>query len=292
MGKPSLSIADQHAKITLLGLADTPPALHRALASVGYFRLSGYWRYFQVQPSQGVNRFEPGANIASIMDCYHSDAALRNLLMEGLAEVEVAARAVLVAKLCKAGGSGDEYLDPKTYDAAYDAKGNSLTNALLRDIHSDIDRSKERHVRHHRDKGTAVPLWVATEALSFGVLSRMYGLLADQAQRDFIAKRFGYTSSNDFSTNLRAVSVFRNVCAHHGRIWNRTIAQDVPKILPFLVEKSLIRMNYDKTPWGVISVVVDFVNRVRGHNGFSAEVSTLVPRSGIYWDGLISPSTK
>ena len=151
-------------------------------------------------------------------------------------------------------------------------------------------------MRHyHSKKPDAIPLWVATEALSFGIISRMYGLLQDDGVRDAIAAIFGYDSglnSAQFATNLRAIVVFRNVCAHHSRIWNRQIRQDVPKIFKGLIEHGMLAENYRNTPWGVIAVLTHMVQYVRRDDSFQQGLNQLVPRSGPYWTGFITPSHK
>lgn len=262
----------------------------------GYYRLSGYWRYFQIDPVGGQNAFEHGTDFQDVLDIYVNDAQLRNLLLEGLAEVEIALRTMLVAKLCVPEGDGTEYLSPATYSKAVNSDGRPHSSALLEDINSDLMRSKERHVLHYvRTDTHTVPLWVAVEALSFGSISRMYGLLADEAVQAVIASRFGYRNgltAKQFQTNIRAVAVFRNVCAHHGRIWNREIRQDVPRIFRALVKPRMDEQHYRNTAWGVISVLTHMVNEVRGDSSFSQELANCVPSSGSYWDGLVSPSPK
>jgi abortive infection bacteriophage resistance protein len=293
VSKPSLSIPDQIAQLSARGLADSGSTLSRALIDHGYFRLSGYWRYFQVDPRAGKNSFETGADFVDVYEIYRTDADLRNLLLEGMAEVEIALRAILVAKLCAPGGDGLEYLEESSFEERFDDTGASLRSRLLDDIRTDLARSKERHVVHYRSKDQdAVPFWVATEALSFGILSRMYGLLADDAIRDSIASRFGYLTAPHFATNIRAVAAFRNVCAHHSRIWNRHVRQDVPRIFSRLVDARLVRSDYQNTPWGIIAVLADMVGAVRRNDSFMSDVQNCVPMVDAYWAGLSRPSDK
>lgn len=275
------------------GLHDSQSLLPGALLGIGYFRLSGYWRYFQVDPANGRNNFQPGSDFANILDLHEYDAVLRNLLLEGLAEIEIALRAILVAHTCAIGGTGTEYLEASSYRKSYDKRGALLRDKLLADLWADINRSKEAHVLHHRaESPQGIPLWVAVEALSFGVLSRMCGLLDSEDISRRIAERFGYSSPAHFRTNLRSVTVLRNRCAHHSRVWNIRVRQDVPRIFPKLIDKELVTANYLNTPWGVIAVAADLVGQVRGDTTFLNALSRLVPRGGLYWTGLISPSNK
>lgn len=294
VSKPSISIVEQIAQLTTRGLLDSDNELSRALVDHGYFRLSGYWRYFQIDPRAGRNAFEHGSDFRDVYDVYSADADLRNLLLEGLAELEIALRAMLTAKLCARGGEGAEYLREDIYVDWQAESGEELRIRLLVDIKSDIGRSKEKHVRHYRTKDPAsVPLWVAMEALSFGTISRIYGLLKDDGARDAIAARFGYDgrlSSAQFATNLRAIAVFRNVCAHHGRIWNRQIRQDVPRIFKGLIAQGMSEQDYRNNSWGVVAVLNHMVRHVRRDNSFQQMLDKQVPRSGTYWTGLVAPS--
>jgi abortive infection bacteriophage resistance protein len=260
----------------------------------GYFRLSGYWRYFQVDPASGQNDFLPGTDFSVVLDVYRQDAHVRNLLLEGLSQLEISLRAILAGHMCVVGQAGSEYLNRATYDDSVDRQtGLFWKDKLLNDIATDIQRSKERHISHYRDGNHShVPFWVAGEALSFGVLSRMYGLLADESLRERIARRFGYISTHHFHANLRAMSVFRNVCAHHSRLWNRHIRQDVPRTFGKLIEPSLVEADYRNTVWGAIAVLSDLVEQIRRDSSFQADVAALVPRSGVYWLGLVQPSNK
>jgi len=293
--KPSLSIPDLSALLIRRQLQGKPDQIMRALMDHGYFRLSGYWRYFQIDPANGLNDFETGTKLSDVLDIYATDAQLRNLLLEGMAEVETSLRAILVARICTPGGSGLEYWDPQTYDGeSRDKHGDSHRAKLLADMVKDIERSKERHVMHHREKGgaTAVPMYVAVEAFSFGTLSRMYGLLSDDSLKSAVARRYSYSTPAHFSTNIRAVAVFRNACAHHSRIWNRHIRQDVPRIWPGLVQAPLATRNYHKTAWGTIAVVADMVSQVRRDASFMGDIQQLISSRAAYENGLTNPSLK
>ncbi|WP_010204453.1 Abi family protein [Salinibacterium sp. PAMC 21357] len=292
MSKVSLSIAGQREQLLELGLLDSNGSLEHALYDHGYFRLSGYFRYFQIDPKKGRNGFAHGADFSEIYEIYKMDAKLRNLLLEGLAEVEVALRSVLTTVLCQPGKPGNEYLVESTYEHRFNKKGDDLRAILLSDIDKDIKRSKEPHVVHYRQGPTDVPLWVATEALSFGAVSRIHSLLASKNRADAIAGRFKYDGgiTRNFASNMRATVVFRNLCAHHGRLWNRQFTEVAPTAFSGLHEQGLVAYNYTETAWGFIAVLNHMVAAVRGDNTFKQKIDSLVPRSGAYWDGLVSPN--
>ena len=60
------------------------------------------------------------------------------------------------------------------------------------------------------------------ETASFGTLSKMYKNLKSQLPaRSIIANAFGLYSAKELSSWLEAISVLRNIVAHHSRLWYR-----------------------------------------------------------------------
>jgi abortive infection bacteriophage resistance protein len=61
---------------------------------------------------------------------------------------------------------------------------------------------------------------MVAEMMSFGQLSRWYTNLADRALRNRIANPLGLPETV-LVPLVRHVTDMRNICAHHGRLWNR-----------------------------------------------------------------------
>lgn len=293
MSKESLSIPDQISKLQSNGLLDTRQQLSKGLLKYGYFRLSGYWRFFQVDPANGNNVFLTGTDYSTVEDLYLADTELRNLLLEGLAEVEIALRSAMTAFMCKPGDPGIEYLDPASYDDRLNSDGAPHREVLLQEIKKDIERSKERHVMHHRRQGThQVPFWVANEALSFGILSRIYGLWENESERLRIAKRFGYDEglAGYLPTNLRSISALRNLCAHHGRLWNRVVTAEKPKLFSGIFPNEPdYRRKYGDTSWGLIKILCHLVKSIRQDDSFEQAVGVMIYQDHDFSAGLTLP---
>src|SRR3546814_20148535 len=66
--------------------------------------------------------------------------------------------------------------------------------------------------------------------MSFGHLSRWYSSLADRALRNRIAVPLGLPETV-LVPLVRHVTDIRNICAHHGRLWNRGFLAP-PKLAP------------------------------------------------------------
>lgn len=94
-------------------------------------------------------------------------------------------------------------------------------------------RSKTDFVKHFKEKyGLPLPVWVATEIMDLGGLSKLYaGLL--QKDRDVIAGDLclhdisGAGNGSALKSWIANLTYVRNICAHHGRLWNANIDQRI-----------------------------------------------------------------
>jgi abortive infection bacteriophage resistance protein len=80
---------------------------------------------------------------------------------------------------------------------------------------------RELFVEHHINNYNGVlPIWVATEIMTFGMLSRLYSNLTTE-DKSKIANHFIGVNHRIVTSWLRSLSVLRNICAHYGRLYNR-----------------------------------------------------------------------
>ena len=70
------------------------------------------------------------------------------------------------------------------------------------------------------------------EILPLGTVTRIYENIANNALRKKIAARFGL-STPVFSSWMSVVTLTRNSCCHHARVWNKENA-----IMPMQIKKS------------------------------------------------------
>jgi abortive infection bacteriophage resistance protein len=95
------------------------------------------------------------------------------------------------------------------------------------------ERSKEAFVEHYRNKYKGenhLPIWMATELLTFGSLSQLYCDLLSPEQKRQISTQLD-VADNVLSSWLQSLAYVRNLCAHHSRTWNRklSISPKIPK---------------------------------------------------------------
>src|SRR5690606_6390940 len=67
-----------------------------------------------------------------------------------------------------------------------------------------------------------IPVWVAVEVLSFGSLSKLFSNMKKEARSE-IAKRNYLVPSIYLESWLKCLSHIRNICAHYGRLYNRSL---------------------------------------------------------------------
>jgi len=214
--KPALTIEDQVKLIQGRGLAISDPARAvRWLNRVGYYRLSAYLLPFK---TPGSDQFAPGATFDEVTDLYKFDAGLRLLVFQATDRVEVALRASITYHMAHALGPFG-YVDPTNFAPTFQHA------EFMRILDHEQRRSAETFVTHYRAKYTSerhLPIWMATELISFGALSKMYENLRARLRKQ-VAREYGI-SQPVFVSWLHTLSYVRNTCAHHSRLWNRELA--------------------------------------------------------------------
>jgi abortive infection bacteriophage resistance protein len=94
-----------------------------------------------------------------------------------------------------------------------------------------IRNSNEEFVKHFKARYAGdLPIWIAIEVWDFGMMSVLLEGLSS-ADRLALSRPFGLIRDNVLPSWTRNLNVIRNICAHHGRLWNRSLASVTP-ILP------------------------------------------------------------
>ena len=145
-----------------------------------------------------------------------SSGKLRLIVFDAIEKVEIALRTQLIYHYSLTHGS--HWFENKTLFRNEVYQERDLIQA-----DKEIERSQEHFIKHYRKKytnPTRPPAWMTLEVLSFGTLSKMFENLSRSAEKKAIAAHFGLDILV-LESWLHHVSVLRNICAHHGRLWNR-----------------------------------------------------------------------
>jgi abortive infection bacteriophage resistance protein len=181
------------------------------LKRINYYRLSAYMLSFK-----SSDRFYDGVSFSDVYNLYNFDKKLRSLIMGVLETIEVAFRTHIAYLIAHKYG-------PVGYENHENFRNVTYHNKMIRKIQEEIDRSDEIFVHHHKAVyGGVFPIWVVIELVSFGLLSKIYSNLSEEDQNK-IAREHYNTKGEYVRSWLYSLSVFRNICAHYGRLYNRRL---------------------------------------------------------------------
>lgn len=233
--KPWLSIDDQLAKLESRGLVvDNRPEALRKLRYINYYRFTGYALPFQTRtPETNERVFTPGTTFDDVWSLCIFDRDLRDLCSEALEMIEISLRSSIAHCFAEAHGAFG-HTEPTNFDVGFSRKRPSVTsktdlrnspysnwrNTLLQET----NRSSEIFVKHFEQTYTEypnLPIWVVSEICSFGTLSRMYSNMLNLDQGK-VASQYGLQYIV-LSSWMHVLTYARNICAHHSRLWDKTL---------------------------------------------------------------------
>ena len=199
------------------------------LRHIGYYRLSAYFLPFQYQKdSDKSNIFLPNVSFDDIIELYYFDTKLRRLIFEAIERIEIYFRAQIAHYHSEEYGAFG-YLDKENMKCS-----SEFFEQLQEAITKEKNRSKESFINHFKQKYNSIdlPIWAVVEVISMSTLSKLYASLKTQEQQK-IVQPFGKINKDVLCNWLHALTVVRNICAHHARLWNKTfgVKFEVPKKL-------------------------------------------------------------
>jgi abortive infection bacteriophage resistance protein len=215
--KKALTYQEQLKQLKARGLqVDNEEKAIHLLETVSYYRLSGYW--YPLLQDKKSHIFKPSANFETAFQMYCFDRELRKLILSELEKIEVAVRAKMTYILSHKYGSF-WFQNPTLFR-------NPVTHAnSLSVMGVEFDRSDEDFIKSFKENYSdpLPPSWILSEIISFGTLSKLYKNLKPIKERKEIAHYFGLPDVV-FETWLHSIVYLRNACAHHSRLWNKTMS--------------------------------------------------------------------
>lgn len=194
-------------------IADAP----HFLANISYYRLKGYW--WEMQDDKINHHFKADSFFEDVIDLYNFDRHFRLVLFNAIERIEIALRTKLVYHLALTYGA-EWYMNQTIFK---DKKEHTKFIAkLLIDM---CQSSEEFMVKHYQNHPNDFPeVWKGLEVVTLGTLSKVFDNLNIQLpEKAKIANEFGLSSTKDFSSWLRTITLIRNIIAHHSRLWNRVL---------------------------------------------------------------------
>ncbi len=218
------TVAEQIELLKTRGLRiNNEKSARHELGNINYYRLSAYFLPFQ-KYNDPYHMFMPWATFEGVMNLYRFDRELRVIVLDAIERIEVALRCKIAYEYCTRYGA-NWYEDSCLYKRGY--------GIVMKKMREELARTKEAFIQHYYKKYTSPthpPSWMAIEILSFGQLSMMFKNLNNNDAKKAIADYFGVGISV-LESWIEHLAYVRNICAHHGRLWNRTltVTPTIPK---------------------------------------------------------------
>lgn len=180
----------------------------RTLQRINYYRLSAYTLSLKKN-----DQFYPNITFEHVIALYEFDRRFRYLIMEMVEQVEIAFRTHISYHIAHTYGPLG-HLEPEHF------RNHDL---FLAELEKEISRSQETFIKHHFEKYEGkIPVWVAIEILSFGSISKLFSNMKN-IDKNQIAKRNYRVPAIYLVSWLKCLSYIRNICAHYGRLYNRSL---------------------------------------------------------------------
>lgn len=251
-----------------LEILDLPKAICY-LENIGYYRLSAYM-YPLLSVPKTSHCYKEGTSFNQVMMLYRFDKKLRVFIFNEIEKIEIAVRSAIVDCGCRNTG------DPFWLTNQDNFKNSTKFTHTLALIDAEMKHSKEEFIVHFKQKYKEKypPAWILSEVLPFGVITSIYGNIKDMRLKKGISHRFGLQVS-PFESWLTIVTLTRNACCHHARVWNKY--NPIRPTLPNRVSYPWINISADsQRVYFNICIVKYFINIISPDNDMTGKLKTLL----------------
>ncbi len=191
-----------------------PKKTEKILENISYNRLSNYWYPFLEEPKFD-EIFKDGTTFETIFKIYQFDSELRLLMFYAIEQIEIAVRTQIIFHLSMKYKTGFWFENPIAF------KDYPFFIELLKKISDNVKNSNQEYIKKYRETYNQYlpPSWKSFETLSFNTLFSIFKNLKDKEEQINISKHFGL-NHEVFKSWIDSIIYIRNICAHHGRLWN------------------------------------------------------------------------
>ena len=228
---------------------------------------------YHLQSNDGKHNFDGSTTFDQIVLNYHFDKKLRSIFSEYLERIEVCLRAKLTNYFSLNHGFF-WYCDDELY------VDKTVHTSINEEIASIYNEPQERFLKSFKAKYTLEimpPSNMAMEVLTLGKLTNLFRGLANKEEKQNIASDFGLPPTV-LSTWFIFLSIIRNICAHHGRLWNRKLTAykpTIPNRKKFKFPGEL-PANFNQTVYGAISIIDRLLSNTNSTNNFTKKIEDLL----------------
>jgi abortive infection bacteriophage resistance protein len=285
--KPALTIDEQvdYLLKKQLEIPDTSkPANY--LSHINYYRLKAYMiPFYRVDSDELPKLFKDGITFNDVLDLYIFDRKLRLLVFDAIEKIEIAFRTQIIYQFSVIYG-------PYWYKSNNLFRNDEYFAANSTKLKNEVNRASEDFIRHYKEKYSEPdlpPAWMTFEVLSMGLLSKIFSNIKSCQAKKEIASHFGLPTAEVLESWMHAINYVRNVCAHHGRLWNRVLTlkpQMLKKPKWQWLENSEIPVN---RLYVFLSTIIYLLKTVTPSTDFAADfkkLCNLFPGTNLYRMGF------
>lgn len=197
----------------------------RYLQTIGYFRLKAYMFPFLAIPKI-QHKFKNGTSFDNVLMLYRLDKKLRLLIFNEIEKIEVALRCAIVNIISDQLGSIFWMTESQ-----YLASANRFQQSINL-IQNELSHSREDFIVQFRKQysNPFPPSWILAEILPLGILTNIFANLKSASIQKAVAQSFNL-SLPLFTSWLTTITLTRNACCHHARVWNKdnSIVPSMPR---------------------------------------------------------------
>lgn len=166
---------------------------------------------------KALHTYKAGASFEQAFELYKFDSRLRKLVALELEKIEVSIRTQMAYAL-----SND--LGIFWFSDTANFANPTIHAATVANLKAELGRSDDDQITRFKNtySDPFPPAWMALEISSFGTLSMLFKLLKPTLTKRRIANFYG-VSDSVFESWLHSIVYVRNICAHHSRLWNKSL---------------------------------------------------------------------
>lgn len=242
----------------------------KILSNISYYRLRAYTYPFQ-DNTNSAHLFTRKITFEEIISFYEFDRDLRLLVFDSVERIEIALRTRIVYYYSMSHGS--HWFENKNLYRNWNFFNNDIAS-----LDKELDRSEEEFIKHYKNKYSSPlrpPSWMSLEVATLTTLSKMFQNLSRSPEKKMIAKSLGL----DFlilENWMHVLSNVRNICAHHSRLYNRTLPQSLMLPSNTFGNKWIRDYTVDTAKmYVVLCAIVYLLDRINENHNFRLKLQTL-----------------
>ena len=246
-----------------------------ALKKIGYFQLmGGYKSLFRIP---GTKKYKEGTSFEEIVSLYEFDVELRELFFRYLLQIERNLRSLMSYYFTETYGAAQkEYLNPQNYDLT--KKNKYTVERLIATLERAANTQDYAYINYYREQYGDIPLWVLSNVLTFGNLSKMFRVFP-QSLKSKVSKNFAPLNPHQMEQFLSVLTKYRNVCAHGERLFTyKTVdaIADTPIHQELAIEKSGNQYKYGKQDLFVVVIAFYYLLPEKDFSCFSQNLLKII----------------